>query len=530
MHYLEAPPRKFLTVAFAGGVLGLLVFSTFALKDAHFGGVRLPNAIGRVVLQAADEAYYHLRFGGESLVASAAASIWGGSGNAYENRAARAVPTLLYHNLKNGWGDYAVSKESFAAQMKALYDAGWRTITLEEFESFMRGERTLPERSFLLTFDDGAKESYYPADPILAALGMNAVSFLLPQYSDELGTHYYLAEGEVEAMLRSGRWQIGSHGKNSHEIVPISDGDEQGAYLANRIWVPSEGRLESDDEYKGRVMRDLAESKADLEERFGISVYSFAFPFGEFGHLSANYPEAESIVRRIAEHIYDVAFYQTWVGEGFSFNYPRPIFEGMIFGKRIEPKPGTAADELLRAFENGLPKSLPFGDDFSKERGWFSVWGAYRHTDGALSLQALPEQTGNAVVLDGSGDWKDYRVRATVRSLHGTGVFLWVRFEDNENNAGCNFGNGFLHAEEVVNGVRNVNAGKRGDIVIPDGDFTVEARVQGRTLTCVLNGQSSVTTEFLNPSLGAGGIGFKAWETQPGSAALSVINVAVEPL
>jgi peptidoglycan/xylan/chitin deacetylase (PgdA/CDA1 family) len=39
----------------------------------------------------------------------------------------------------------------------------------------MKGEKILPKKSFLLTFDDGRKDSFYPVDPVLKKLNYNAV-------------------------------------------------------------------------------------------------------------------------------------------------------------------------------------------------------------------------------------------------------------------------------------------------------------------------------------------------------------------
>ena len=529
MRYLEATPKKLSFVASIGILLVLLIFGIFLFKDVHFGSERLPNAIERVVTQAFNEIWYRIRFE-SSMFASVSLSFFSDekAWNEYTNRAAQALPVLLYHGMKKNEDDYAVSQEQFASHMKTLHDAGWRTVTLEEFEKFLRGKQTLPERSFLLTFDDGAKESYYPTDPILATLSMNAASFILPKYSNEQGTSYYLSSGEVETMLKSGRWEIGSHGQNSHDIVYIDADGEEGPYLANRIWLAKEERIETEDEYEERVTRDLASSKALLEQRFKVPITTFAFPFGEFGHLSTNHPEADVVVHQSAQNIYDMSFYQTWEGEGYSFNYPTVPEGEMVFAKRIEPTPNTTAKELLKSLEYGLPKNLPFEDTFKEERGWFSVWGVYEHRDGILSLESAPEESGNAVVLNGTGHWENYRVRATINSPLGTGIFMWVRFADRENNAGCNFGNGFVHAEEMVENVRNVNAGNRGDMTIPDGNFTVEARVEDRTLTCVLNDTYEVSTQFLDPSLSRGGIGFKAWQPKLGEAQFIVKSLTVE--
>ena len=119
--------------------------------------------------------------------------------------------------------------------MKTLKRAGWETVTLAEFESFMRGEQTLPEKSFLLTFDDGAKDSFYPVDPILAALDYEAVNFIIVESSEIPRTVYYLNPKEIARMIRSGRWAIGSHSFDGHRPYPVDASGTTGIFFSHPI-------------------------------------------------------------------------------------------------------------------------------------------------------------------------------------------------------------------------------------------------------------------------------------------------------
>jgi hypothetical protein len=87
------------------------------------------------------------------------------------------VPVLTYHSVLSDKNDAAldttvsdfeganVSLEHFKDQMFKLKAAGWHTVTYADFEAFVRGQKELPAKSFLLTFDDGAKKSFFPGRP-----------------------------------------------------------------------------------------------------------------------------------------------------------------------------------------------------------------------------------------------------------------------------------------------------------------------------------------------------------------------------
>src|SRR5688572_19967034 len=91
----------------------------------------------------------------------------GDSPAAAETGSWKGIPVLLYHGIVRKPDRFNMTMEVFKDQMFALKRAGYRTVTLHDFQSFMRGEMELPAKSFLLTFDDGRADSYEGAEPIL---------------------------------------------------------------------------------------------------------------------------------------------------------------------------------------------------------------------------------------------------------------------------------------------------------------------------------------------------------------------------
>ncbi|MDV7403009.1 hypothetical protein RZS08_66915, partial [Arthrospira platensis SPKY1] len=80
----------------------------------------------------------------------------------------------MYHRIgdaKNDWErKYCVSPDRFEAHMHALRNAGWTAITLEQFFEWLHGSAELPEKSLLLTFDDGFLGVHDHAAPVLNSL------------------------------------------------------------------------------------------------------------------------------------------------------------------------------------------------------------------------------------------------------------------------------------------------------------------------------------------------------------------------
>lgn len=87
------------------------------------------------------------------------------------------VPVLMYHHVCPG-GPLAVTPENFARQIRWLAHHGWRSLSGQEFAAYMAGE-SMPEKSVVLTFDDGYLDNWVYAHPILQQHGMTALLFLV---------------------------------------------------------------------------------------------------------------------------------------------------------------------------------------------------------------------------------------------------------------------------------------------------------------------------------------------------------------
>jgi peptidoglycan/xylan/chitin deacetylase (PgdA/CDA1 family) len=91
----------------------------------------------------------------------------------------QAVPVLMYHHVSPNPGLVTVSPENFAAQMAYLARAGYSTITADQLSRFIHGHQTLPQKSVLITFDDGFLDNYVYAYPELQKHGFRASIFVV---------------------------------------------------------------------------------------------------------------------------------------------------------------------------------------------------------------------------------------------------------------------------------------------------------------------------------------------------------------
>ncbi len=169
------------------------------------------------------------------------------------------VPVLMYHLVgrsvleKNGQSvsRFNVTAADFEAQLALLQRLGYHSVTVGEIATALDGMGTLPERPIALTFDDGWREQYEVAFPLLQKYGFRATFFVVTAH---VGYPRFMSWEEL-AEMRDAGMEIASHGRKHVSLV---DADDKEAW------------------------REIALSKEKLEEELGVPVVSFSYPFGGY--------------------------------------------------------------------------------------------------------------------------------------------------------------------------------------------------------------------------------------------------------
>ena len=158
------------------------------------------------------------------------------------------IPILMYHHVSpySAGSEYAVSLDQFRRQMQWLQEQGYQTILVSDMVEAVKDGKLLPLKPIILTFDDGFKDVYENAFPLLTEFGFTATIYLI---EDVINKHPYMTDEMVETLITAG-WEIGNHSK-SHAHLPTSRD------LENEVCL----------------------SRARLIERFNQPFESFAYPY-----------------------------------------------------------------------------------------------------------------------------------------------------------------------------------------------------------------------------------------------------------
>ncbi|HQU69308.1 MAG TPA: polysaccharide deacetylase family protein [Albidovulum sp.] len=89
---------------------------------------------------------------------------------------------LMYHSISGHGGATAIAPGVFAAQMRAIAEAGAPVITLDDYCAAKAGGPALPARSVIITFDDGFQDFADVAWPVMRDLGFRPIVYLPTNY------------------------------------------------------------------------------------------------------------------------------------------------------------------------------------------------------------------------------------------------------------------------------------------------------------------------------------------------------------
>ncbi len=442
-----------------------------------------------------------------------------GTSNIVDNAAekADAIPVLVYHGISSDTSNETIPLNEFKEQMFALKKAGYKTVTINEFYEFIKGEVELTQNSFLLTFDDARKDSYYPVDSILSALDFHAVVFVITGHSlSDENSSYYLSKAELHQMADNGRWDIQSHGRADHGYVTINEKGDNGRFIIAKQWLKDEGRIETDIEYYDRIRGDLLGAKKDLEKEFNNVVISFAFPFGDYGDES----QAHKILGVVSD-IYPIAFYQfrPEARTGYySYNFPN-VGAHSFTPRRIKVFKSTTGKNIVDTLEAGKTKTLPFFESFINKKNWIST-----STEGrsgfeisetpSLILNNNENFSSRSVFLVGSSRWNDFKMNATAKLKSPQSFSLLARVIDGNNYVSCTYQDNQVALNQITNKKRKKisEASTNNKSLFIDGG-RVSISVYGNFAKCYLD-KTPVVSGKIFANFGYGGVGFNIWNSE----------------
>lgn len=168
------------------------------------------------------------------------------------------IPILMYHKIRDGLGarhayfETHTSPLLFESQMQYLSSHGYHTISLNQ--AIDTNSTSVPSKAVVITFDDGYRDFYTEAFPILHRYGFSATVFLISGFVGPnpgiAGQTEYMSWNEVREAYAQGI-TFGSHTITHPHLETLTSKE---------------------------IDRELDISKRTIENELGTRVYSFSYP------------------------------------------------------------------------------------------------------------------------------------------------------------------------------------------------------------------------------------------------------------
>ncbi len=260
---------------------------------------------------------------------------------------------LAYHDVVDSASALTydgITLRNLAIQLDWLRQHGHRVVSVDDIVAAQHGQRPLPPKAVLLTFDDGYRSFYTHVFPLLKAFNYPAVLSVVGSFLDvplraqvRFGTSLadredFVSWEQLREMRRSGLVEIGSHTYGLHTTVftnpqggevPAAIGHgfirrRPGLRITERIplqltrprfedarsvlgltfrpflrvaialaqaaidyaYDPQTGRYETDEEYRRRVRADLERNSDLLAAHLGVRPRVITWPYGRWSEVT----------------------------------------------------------------------------------------------------------------------------------------------------------------------------------------------------------------------------------------------------
>ena len=169
-------------------------------------------------------------------------------------KSGKGIPILMYHffydkNVSKGADNNWLEISLFEEQMKYLSENNFYFPSWQELVDYIDGKITLPEKSVIITADDGDPSFFNLAVPIIKKYNVKATSFVIGSWYAWDAIKY-----------QSENISLQSHSHDMHR----AGSDGKGIMLTNSY---------------EEAIQDIKTSQSELG---GSSVIAFAYPFGHY--------------------------------------------------------------------------------------------------------------------------------------------------------------------------------------------------------------------------------------------------------
>jgi len=189
----------------------------------------------------------------------------------------QTVPVLAYYSFsENKPNKISITQDDFKAQMKYLKENNYHVIKLDQLLDFLDYKEQIPDKSVVITFDDGWSSVYDFATPILKKYGFPATFFI---YTDFIGGGKAMSWKQIKELSEAG-FDIQCQTKTHRNLATLK-------------------KKESFKEYFNSLEMEISYPKKLFKNKLNKECKCLAYPYGITNNL---------VIAMLKKHGYRAAF------------------------------------------------------------------------------------------------------------------------------------------------------------------------------------------------------------------------------
>lgn len=201
----------------------------------------------------------------------------------------RTVPVLMYHHVSPSADMITTTPEYFEQHVAWLARAGFTTLDAQGFARFLSGA-PVPDKSVLITFDDGYLDNWIYAHPVLQRYGMKAVLFVITGLVHDGAVRPHAGQGKSLPLTPSHRACEAAIEAGQADSVMLRWSEIQAMRAAGTFDVHSHTHTHTRwdkqpiavAEKRARLADDLQRSRRAMEDELGDATSHLCWPQGYF--------------------------------------------------------------------------------------------------------------------------------------------------------------------------------------------------------------------------------------------------------
>ncbi|MCR8656981.1 polysaccharide deacetylase family protein [Paenibacillus endoradicis] len=317
---------------------------------------------------------------------------------------------VSYFGVSRSTTSDLVSKRELDAQINALYDHGYVTISQQDVIDFYTKGSPLPEKALYLSFEDGRNDSALFTTKILENYNYKATMLT---YANKMGNDQgkFLQPKELLSMTKKGFWELGTNGYRL-TYINILDKDENYFEQQTQEQFLNKNEAQYYTHYLMDFIRDKnnipVETRVVMEERIQLDydlvekIYKDKLGFVPTTYMIMHADTLYNGMDGLVENVND-----TNIRELFKLHYNR---EGKLLNTssmdrydltRVQPAPYWRTNHLIMKLGLDTNDNVTFvtGDE-DQAKKWTIVDGVAEFAPEEIALTTRPAQKATMKIND----------------------------------------------------------------------------------------------------------------------------------